>query len=150
MLFSKNLTFDDHVFEYLIRRVEQELAKVKGLLKGIQIGRCTFLRVLWFSKIIPILEYGSSIWSSSISGKVDPLKKIDSLQGEFFRSSMGLPSGTSHDAIIVDLAVPKQSLRFSFCRKKLKARMDFEITPPIVNKQRDHYKSSFSDKFEIK
>ena len=28
--------------------------------------------------------------------------------------------------------------------------MDFEITPPIVNKQRDHYKSSFSDKFEIK
>ena len=72
------------------------------------------------------------------------------MQGEFFRSSMGLPSGTSHDAIIVDLAVPKQSLRFSFCRKKLKARMDFEITPPIVNKQRDHYKSSFSDKFEIK
>ena len=46
LTFSSNLKFDEHAINYLIPRVKKEIGKLKGLLKGINTGRCTFLRVL--------------------------------------------------------------------------------------------------------
>ena len=62
---------------------------------------------------------------------------------------MGLPNGTCNDAILVDFAVPKQSLRFEMCKLKFQARVDFEIAPRIVRKQFEMY-SKTDEKVELK
>jgi len=44
---------------------------------------------------------------------------------------MGTPDGTSYDAMLVDLAVPKQSFRFEMNMIKLQARLYFRVAPKI-------------------
>eukprot|EP00493_Phyllostaurus_siculus_P016915 UN17174 len=70
------------------------------------------------SKISPILEYGSSVWSLFVTQ--DTLKTVDSFQKEYFRKALGLPAGTLGSAILCDIAVIRQSLRFEANRFKLR------------------------------
>ena len=66
LIFTPNLRFDTHVTEYLLPKVRKIAGYVRHLLGKVRTGRCTFLRILWLSKIQPILEYGSAVWTSFI------------------------------------------------------------------------------------
>ena len=82
MLFTTSLNFDTHAQELVFPKARKTAGYVSHLLSKTKTGRCTFLRVLWMSKISPILEYCSGVWSSFVTQ--DTLKTIDSFQKEYF------------------------------------------------------------------
>ena len=65
----------------MTHKVRKVAGYVRHLLGKVKTGRCTFLRILWLSKIQPILEYGSAVWTSFIHH--DTLKHINFFQKEF-------------------------------------------------------------------
>ena len=93
------------------------------MLTKFQTGRCTFLRILWLSKLQPILEYGSAVWSSFVNKET--LLAIDTFQKEYFRKAMGLPPNTSGVALLTDLSIMKMSFRFERARSTLRVKLDF-------------------------
>ena len=139
LLFTPNLKFDAHVTEYLLPKVRRISGHVRHLLSKLKTGRCTFLRILWLSKIQPILEYGSAVWSSFISR--DSLQNIDFFQKEFFRKSMGLPPKTSGSGLLCDFSIMSMSLRYERERVKLRARLDCSPVAAIVHQQLATYQS---------
>ena len=55
---------------------------------------------------------------------------------------MGLPKNTCSDAILCDIAVMKQSIRFKFERLKLGAKIGFDLCPRPVQTQVVAYKKT--------
>ena len=51
ILFTPDLKFDSHVLELVLPKARRVEGHVPHLLSKVQTGRCTFLRVLWLSKI---------------------------------------------------------------------------------------------------
>ena len=140
LLFTNKLSFDRHVLELALPKARRVAGHVSHILSKCKTGRCTFLRILWQSKISPILEYASGVWSSFVTqGTLD---KVDRFQKEFFRKAMGLPSKTSGAALLCDFAVVRQSLRFEANRMKLRAKLDFGLVPAVVQRQRAAYCST--------
>ena len=56
VLFTCNLKFDTHVNELVLPKVRRVAGYVRHLLAKFQTGRCTFLRILWLSKIQSIIN----------------------------------------------------------------------------------------------
>ena len=86
-----------------------------------------------------MLEYGSAVWSNFIDKST--FAAVDNFQGEYFRKALGIPKKTSHDAMLCDIAILRQSLRFERERSKLKMNVDLNLCPPIVQKQIQNYQA---------
>jgi len=140
VLFTNSLKFDRHVLEVLLPRVKQAAGHISHLLSKLQTGRCTFLRILWESKLRPILEYGSSMWSNFVHKST--LAAVDNFQAEFFRKAMGIPKKTSKDAILCDIAVLRQSYRFERERVRFRAKIDLDLCPYVVRTQVGLYETT--------
>ena len=69
----------------------------------------------------------------------DTLNTIDSFQKDYFRKALGLPTGTSGSSILYDIAVVRQSLRFEANRIKLRAKLEYGLSPDVVRKQHAAY-----------
>ena len=130
VLFTPKLKFDSHVKDNLLPNVRRWAGYVSHLLSKIPTGRCSFARILWQSKTHPILEYGSPVWSSTVSKST--LDSIDVFQCSFLRKSMGLPSFTSRGGLLCDLAVGTQSGRFERERIKLELKIRYSLCPLSV------------------
>ena len=139
LIFTSDLNFDTHVTEYLLPKVRRISGYVRHLLGKIKTGRCTFLRILWLSKIQPVLEYGSAVWSSFI--KKDTMKLINFFQKEFFRKAMGLPSKTCCSGLLCDFSIMQMSLRYERARWKLRTMFDNKLMPVVVQRQLAAYQS---------
>ena len=140
ILFTRDLSFDQHVLKVSLPKARKVAGHVSHLLKNCKTGRATFLRVLWRGKISPILEYGAGVWSSFVSQNT--LDTIDKFQKEYFRKAMGLPRGTCSSALLCDIAVVRQSLRFQTARMKLRAQLELKLVPDIVMRQHAAYCST--------
>ena len=139
LIFIPDLNFDTHVTEYLLPKVRRISGYVRHLLGKIKTGRCTFLRVLWLSKIQPVLEYGCAVWSSFI--KKDTMNSINFFQKEFFRKAMGLPSKTCCSALLCDFSIMQMSLRYERARWKLRTMLTNKLMPVVVQRQLAAYQS---------
>ena len=128
----------------ILPRAKQIVGQINHLLSKLQTGRCTFLRILWNSKISPTLEYGSAVWSSYVDNST--IAAVNNFQREYFRKAMGLPKKTSFEAMLCDAAVLKQSHKFEIERTKLRIKLDLDICPRIVKKQVTAYKKSPQNK----
>ena len=93
LLFTSDLKFDRHVHELVLPKVRRIAGYLSHLLNKFQTERCTFLRILWLSKLHPIIEYGSAVWTSFVTQNT--IDTIDKFQQHYFRKAMGLPSNTS-------------------------------------------------------
>ena len=139
ILFTPSLKFDRHILELILPRAKQVSGQIRHLLSKLS-GRVTFLRVLWQSRIRPILEYGSSVWSCFVDKST--LVAIDNFQMQYFRRAIGMPKKTSLDALLCDISVLKQSFRFERERAKLKVKLDLDLCPPVVQRQVKSYETS--------
>ena len=129
--FHSSLTFDCHLEKKILPQVRRQVGFAKHLLsKCKSSARCSFTRILWMAKIRPIIEYASGIWIGSVSSNL--IKEIDSIQGEFLRSGMGVPTFSSHEGIRVELAIIKPSIRIQAERIKLYYRFEHKLCPKIV------------------
>ena len=139
VLFTCNLKFDTHVNELVLPKVRRVAGYVRHLLAKFQTGRCTFLRILWLSKIQSIIEYGSAVWSSYVNKHT--LQALDTFQVEYFRKAMGLPKKTSGLGLLCDISVMRTSLRLERERVKLRAKLDLKLVPAVVLRQLAVYES---------
>jgi len=102
---TPSLNFNYHVSTCTLPKVRRLSGYIRYLTKRTGNTRKSFLRLLWNSKISPVLEYGAPLWSSLISQ--NNISKIDSLQFQYFRKGLELPQATGRDALLTDLGIPR-------------------------------------------
>lgn len=143
VFFSKDLTFDYHLEDYILPRVSREIGYLKTLVSAAGTLRCTFARGFWMSKLQPILEYGGHVWRNSVTETVG--KKLDKLQCKFLKSLAGLPQCTPNDTVLVDFAIQKISTRIESNKIKEHLKMELGLSPEIVRKSFEQLKKCKSN-----
>ena len=134
---TPNLDFTSHVRDFVLPRVRRTSGFVRLLCTDTGSCRRSFLRILWNSKIRPILEYASEIWSGQIPKQLSD--EIDKIQFHFFRKGLRLPTRTPRAALLTDLAVTSVSLLHRSRRAKFLSQIQDGTRPPIVCRAYEKY-----------
>lgn len=131
VLFHQSLRFDLHVRHRILPRLRRESAYVRALLaRADSNSRCTFSRILWKSKLQPIVEYGAAIWSLSTGCEV--IDAIDNVQTTLLRKAMGVPSYASADGVLMELGITRCSIRLRARRVRLELRVRHSCCPNVL------------------
>ena len=137
----KNLKFDHHIRNYIMKKVLIEINKLRKVVKKYKGSRSLFGQIFWKTKIRPIIEYAAHIWTVNITIKT--LKMISKCQINFLREINKYGQKSCKQAILVDLSSCDIMIRLLTEKEKYKLKCDMNLVPrrigQLYNERNDPY-----------
>ena len=142
---SSNLTFNHHVVDYIIPRINKKIGMIRAVTKNTGNNSIFFQKLFWKTKVQPIVEYGSCVWSTNLTeydkhedGKIiktTPLKELMKIQVKYFKNSMRLVGNPCHQSILFDIAVESIKIRIQGNREKFQLKCYLRMMPEEIDHQ---------------
>ena len=128
---NENMKFDQHI-ETILDKCNKTMYVINKISKSTMFGKNTYSIIYWKMKLLPMIEYGSEIWSTNLSN--DQFEEISKFQIKFFRDTNKYGPTSCKKAILVDLAIEDISLRICSKKEKYVKKCHMGLTPKrIVN-----------------
>ena len=125
------LNFDIHV-DKKIKRCNREIFVLSSIAKKSSYGKRLFSKIFWRTKIRPMLEYGSEIWSCNVSDH--KFQEIKDLQIRYIRQTHKFGAKSCKTAMMMDLSFIDIGLRISSLKEKYLIKIQLRLVPRrIVN-----------------
>ena len=123
-----DMTFKKHIQKKIIT-CNIETNQLTKVMKKVKSGKRVFARIFWKTKIIPILEYASEVWSLDL----DALDLVENYQIKYVRQMYNYGGRSCKPAMLFDMSFVKIGLRICSNREKYVIKCKLKMIPNRIN-----------------
>ena len=130
ILIDEKMKFDRHINEYVVKKINIEISKLRKCVGNKPSGKTMFGKIFWNTKLRPIIEYGSPIWSVNVNKT--SMQNVEDVQTTFFREINRFSSRSCKKAILIDQSINDVKLRILAEKEKHLIKCKMGLVPEKI------------------